>query len=439
MSLALHSTDTRELFDRYVVPNYGRFPLRLSRGQGSRVWDEDGNEYLDFGAGIAVCSIGHCHPRVIDVMTKQLGTLVHTSNLYYTRPQGLLAKRLVELVGEPGKVFFCNSGAEANEALYKLARKFGNDCEPPPPTHTTGEEIAPEQNRFGIITFDGSFHGRTLAGIAATGQEKVKRGFEPMVEGFSQVPFNDAPALLAAIRPDTAAVLLEPIQGEIGIRPATQQFLKTVRSICDDYGLLLLFDEIQCGLGRTGDWCGWRSIAPDVIPDAVSWAKGIAGGFPLGAIWVRDKSVSLKSGGDISLANLLGPGSHGTTFGGTPLVCSGALEVLNVIESEGLLENARTLGDYARSAIAQIDSPLISEIRGVGLMFGIELAPDFAEKANTGDRAPSLWLVDRLHEAHLLAVPSGTHAIRWLPPLNVTRAEIDEAVGILRRVLPSAG
>ncbi|MEA3186379.1 MAG: acetylornithine/N-succinyldiaminopimelate aminotransferase [Chthoniobacter sp.] len=435
MDLTLHAANTRELFDQFVVPNYGRFPLQLARGKGCRVWDEAGREYLDFGAGIAVCSIGHCHPQIIAAMNAQLGTLVHTSNLYYTRPQGLLAKRLVELVGEPGKVFFCNSGAEANEALYKLARKFGNEGKPPPPIHTVGEEIASEQNRFGIITFDGSFHGRTLAGIAATGQEKVKRGFEPPVAGFSQVPFNDAPALLTAIRPDTTAVLLEPIQGEIGIRPATAHFLETVRSICDDHGLLLLFDEIQCGLGRTGDWCGWRSIAPDILPDAVSWAKGIAGGFPLGAVWIRDRQIALKTGVEISLANLLGPGSHGTTFGGTPLVCAGALAVLDTLESEGLLENARTLGLHAKTALANLGSPLIQEIRAVGLMIGIELTESFADHMKTGDRAPALWLVDRLHAAGLLTVPSGTHAIRWLPPLNVTRAEIDEAVDILRWVL----
>ena len=286
---------TLDLYQRYVVPNYGRFDLKFARGLGSQIWDEEGNEYLDFGAGIAVCSIGHCHPRVLEALTNQLGTLVHTSNLYYTRPQALLAKRLVEIVGHPGKIFFCNSGAEANEALFKIARKFGNETVPPPPTHTVGEMVESAGSRFEIITFNQSFHGRTLAGISATGQEKVKKGFEPMVEGFTHIPFNDAPALLAAITPRTAAVLLEPIQGESGIRPATAKFLKTVRSICDDYGILLMFDEVQCGLGRTGDWCGWKSLAGDgVIPDAVSWAKGIAGGFPLGAVWVRDREIRLS-------------------------------------------------------------------------------------------------------------------------------------------------
>jgi len=380
-------------------------------------------------------------------MSDQLQKLVHVSNLYYTRPQGLLAERLVRYVGQPGKIFFCNSGAEANEALYKLARKFGNETVPPPPIHSVGELVEMESNRYEVITFNGSFHGRTLAGISATGQEKVKKGFEPMVDGFIHVPFNDAPALLAAITPRTAAVLLEPIQGESGIKPASASFLKTIRSICDDHGLLLLFDEIQCGLGRTGDWCGWRSIAPDVEPDAVSWAKGIAGGFPLGAIWVREKKIPLKSGGEQSLADLFGPGSHGTTFGGTPLVCSGANEVLDIIEQEGLLENARKQGLYAkgkldalRQELTAASSPAcLKEIRAIGLMIGIELCNAIESKIAMNGRPPSLFLVDRLHEAGLLSVPSGTHTIRWLPPLNVTEAEIDEAVEILRTVLLSLG
>jgi acetylornithine/succinyldiaminopimelate/putrescine aminotransferase len=199
-----------------------------------------------------------------------------------------------------------------------------------------------------------------------------------------------------------------------------------------------MFDEIQCGLGRTGDWCGWRSIAPDVVPDAVSFAKGIAGGFPLGAIWVRDRSLTLNSGGTVSLADLFGPGTHGTTFGGTPLVCTGALEVLSIIEEEGLLENARTLGAYARDALTALASPLVAEVRGLGLMLGIQLVADFATRAHTGSRAPSLWMVDRLHEAGMLTIPAGTHAIRWLPPLNVTREEVAQAVGIFAGVLEKA-
>ena len=433
---------TRELYDRYVIPTYGRFDLRLARGLGSVVWDEDGKRYLDFGAGIAVTSIGHCHPRVLAAMREQIGTLVHTSNLYYTRPQAVLAERLVRLVGAAAKVFFCNSGAEANEALYKLARKFGNEGMPPAPKHSVGEMIATDANRHGIITMDGSFHGRTLAGIAATGQEKVKKGFEPAVQGFQHVPFNDGPALLAAVQePGVVAVLMEPIQGERGVHPASAPFLKLARELCDRHGLLLMFDEVQCGLGRTGDWCGWKTLLGDasVMPDAVSWAKGIAGGFPLGAIWVSDRTVTLKTGATIALCDLLGPGSHGTTFGGTPLVSAGANEVLAVIEEEGMLENARTIGAHALAQLRTLDSPLIAEARGVGLMLAFELVPDFAVRvpALPAGKAPSLFLVEALHAAGLLTVPSGTHAVRWLPPLNVVRTEIDEAVAILRGVLAS--
>lgn len=418
---------TRELFDQYVIPTYGRFDLRLARGTAAEVWDEDGKRYLDFGAGIAVTSIGHCHPRVVRVLQEQIGKLVHTSNLYYTRPQGELAARLVRLVGKGGKVFFCNSGAEANEALYKLARKFGN------------EGAHPGGPRIGIVTMLGSFHGRTLAGIAATGQEKVKKGFEPMVEGFRHVPFNDEAALKEAVAvPGTVAILLEPIQGEIGVQPATAEFLRLARRLCDQHNLLLLLDEVQCGLGRTGDWCGWRTLAPGVEPDAVSWAKGIAGGFPLGAIWVSEREVTLQDGTKKKLCDLLGPGSHGTTFGGTPLVCAGANEVLAVIEEEGMLANTRHTGAHALAMLASLNSPLIQQVRGVGLMLGITLVEDFATRAKLPEgKAPSLFMVERLHEAGLLVIPSGTHALRWLPPLNVTAAQIDEAAAILSHSLSS--
>jgi acetylornithine aminotransferase/acetylornithine/N-succinyldiaminopimelate aminotransferase len=251
------------------------------------------------------------------------------------------------------------------------------------------------------------------------------------------VPFNDVGALRAAVGfPGTVAVLLEPVQGESGIHPADAAFLREARRMCDERNLLLMFDEVQCGLGRTGDWCGWKTIAPDVMPDAVSWAKGIAGGFPLGAIWVNEREVALKDGTKKKLCDLLGPGSHGTTFGGTPLVCAGANEVLAVIEEEGMLENAKSAGAHALAALRTIASPLIKEVRGVGLMLGIELAGDFSGRVKLPEgKSPSLFLVEKLHEAGLLTVPSGTHALRWLPALNVKREEIDEAVGILRRVL----
>jgi acetylornithine/N-succinyldiaminopimelate aminotransferase len=427
---------TIELSDRYVMPTYGRFQLSLARGSGCRVWDEEGREYLDFGAGIAVTSVGHCHPRVVARMREQLGVLVHTSNLYYTRPQAELARRLVELVGAPGKIFFCNSGAEANEALYKLTRKFGNECNGfAQPAGGTSNPEAPL--RRGIVSMLGSFHGRTLGGIAATGQDKVKKGFEPLVEEFSHIAFNDVEALRdAAEAPGLAAVLLEPIQGEGGIHVARPEFLREARALCDNRSLLLLFDEVQCGLGRSGDWNGWDSVAPDVKPDAVSWAKGIAGGFPLGAVWVSARPVQMRSGEIRSLCDLLGPGSHGTTFGGTPLICSGALEVLAVVEEEHLLANARDQGLRATDALQRLASPLIREIRGVGLLLGIELAADFATRCGLPPgKAPSLFLVERLQQAGLLSIPSGTHTIRWLPPLNVSAVEVNEAVGILSAVL----
>ena len=428
---------TRELFDRYVIPTYGRFPLQLARGEGCRVWDEAGKDYLDFGAGIAVTSLGHCPPRVIAKMREQLGVLVHTSNLYYTRPQGLLAQKLVETTG-PGKVFFCNSGAEANEGLFKLARKFGNEA-----VGFAGGVLASGEfvvsGRTEVVTMLGSFHGRTLAGIAATGQDKVKKGFEPMVPGFRHARFNDVAALTEALEsPATAGILMETIQGESGIHPATAEFLRAARDLTEKRSMLLMFDEVQCGLGRTGWWNGWESIGSNVTPDAVSWAKGIAGGFPLGAFWVSSRPVQLKTGEIKPLCDLLGPGSHGTTFGGTPLVCAGALEVLSVIEEEGLLENARNVGAHALKALRGLASPWIREVRGVGLLIGIEVVGDFVERSRVGEgKTPSLYLVERLHEAGLLSVPSGTHTIRWLPPLNVTRAEVDEAVGLLAKVLGS--
>ncbi|MEI6713141.1 MAG: aspartate aminotransferase family protein [Verrucomicrobiota bacterium] len=428
---------TPELFERFVIPTYGRFDIQLARGQGSWVWSEDGKRYLDFGAGIAVTSLGHCHPRVVAKMQEQLGRLVHTSNLYLTRPQGLLAEKLVGIVGGSGKVFFCNSGAEANEALYKLARKFGNETVGFAGQPATGEFS--DTARHTIVTMRGSFHGRTLGGIAATGQDKVKKGFEPMVSGFVHTDYNDSEALEDAVEnPDTVGILMESIQGESGIHPATPEFLRKARALCDRKSMLLLLDEVQCGLGRTGDWNGWTTIAPDVTPDAVSWAKGIAGGFPLGAIWVSARPVQLKTGEVKPLCDLLGPGSHGTTFGGTPLVCTGALEVLSIIEDEGLLANARELGRYAVQLIEALKSPLIKEVRGVGLLLGIELVAHAAAIWGLpSGKAPGGYLVERLHDAGLLTIPSGTHTLRWLPPLNVSREEIDAAIAILSEVLAS--
>lgn len=402
---------TIDLYRENVLPTYGRFEVVIDRGLGARVWDEAGREYLDFGAGIAVCSLGHAHPAVTAAISAQAAKLVHTSNLYYTRPQGELAAKLNQLIGTPGKIFSCNSGAEANEGLYKLARKFGNPA-----------------GKFGVITFTGSFHGRTLGGISATAQEKVKIGFAPLVEGFKHVPFNDLAATEAAIDGTTAAILVEPIQGEGGIHLATPQFLRGLRKLCDDRGLLLLFDEIQCGLGRTGNWCGWKSLVGDsVTPDGISWAKGIANGFPLGAFWVRDRDL----GDGRNLSALLGPGTHGTTYGGNPVACAAALVVLNTVEQEGLLSRATAEGEFLREAILAFQSPAISAVRSTGLMIGIELA---AENPFAG-ATPALDWVKKLIQLGLLVIPAGERVIRLLPPLNVTRAEIEEAVEKIRESL----
>lgn len=386
------------LYAEYVIPTYGRFDLDIARGQGGRVWDFSGGEYLDFGAGIAVCSLGHAHPEVTEAVTKQAATLVHTSNLYRTQPQALLAQRLVQVTG-PGKVFFCNSGAEANEGLIKLTRKFGS-----------------ETGRYEIVTFNNSFHGRTMAGISATAQDKVKKGFAPLLEGFTHLPYGDLEAVRAAIGPKTAGILLEPVQGEGGIHIAEAEFLRGLRALCDEYDLLLLFDEIQCGLGRTGNWCGWKSLAPEIAPDGVSWAKGIANGFPLGAFWASNSR---------GLSDLLGPGTHGTTYGGNPVSCAAGLTVLEIIERDGLIEGATALGARLKDGLLALKSAKVREVRVLGLMIGIDLV----------DGVVALDVVKALMAQGLLTIPAGERVVRLLPPLNVTPAEIDEALAIIGRVL----
>jgi len=411
------ATTVLELSKRYLIPTYSRFDLEIQRGAGCRVWTESGHEFLDFGAGIAVCSLGHAHPEVTKAIAHQSAQLVHTSNLYYTRPAAELARQLVENIDAEGKVFFCNSGAEANEGLIKLARKFG----------------AVSGGRYEIITFQGSFHGRTLAGISATGQEKVKKGFGPLVPGFVHVPYGDLEAVKSALGEKTIAILLEPIQGEGGIHIANAEFLQGLRKLCDEQGLLLLFDEVQCGLGRTGDWCGWKSIAgTSVLPDGVAWAKGIANGFPLGACWISSRNFMHLG----PLCDLLGPGSHGTTYGGNPVSCAAALAVLEVIKRESLLMNALEVGAYFREELRTIQSPFIAKIRALGLMIGVEFDPSIASILPS---SPEGQLAGRLATAliakGLLAIPAGERVLRFLPPLNVTRFEVDEAVEKLRAVL----
>ena len=416
--------NTAELTAQYVLGNYGRFPVAFERGRGSWIWDEEGKRYLDFGGGIAVCSLGHCPDVIQRALADQSAKLIHCSNLYQIPGQARLAGFIVEeVVRQPGgKVFFCNSGAEANDALIKLARKHGNDA---------ARAGGAKTGRYEVITCLGSFHGRTLGGIAATGQEKVKAGFEPMPEGFHHVPFNDSEALRDAVGPRTAAILVEAVQGEGGVHVASADFLRTAAELRDEHGLLLMFDEVQCGLGRTGDWCGWRTAMRgsdfDLRPDAVSWAKGLAGGFPMGAIWVSDR-----------ISDVLGPGSHGSTFGGAPLASAVGLAVLGEIGGKRLFENAENLERKIRREVETWGNPLLESLRGLGLILGFVLnEARFSEVggfAGSG-QTPSLFLVNRLREAGLLTVPAGPRVVRWLPALNVSGEEVEQALAIQKSVL----
>jgi acetylornithine/N-succinyldiaminopimelate aminotransferase len=393
----------RELFDQFVVPSYSRFDLVPERGEGSYVWDVGGKRYLDLAGGIAVCSLGHAHPEITKALVEQSRKLIHVSNLYYTEPQGRLAKRIVDHIA-PGRVFFCNSGAEANEGLFKLARKFGHDTA-----------------RYEIITTADSFHGRTLAGIAATGQEKVKKGFAPEVAGFGQVPFNDLDAMRRAITKSTAAILVEPVQGESGVTIAKPEYLIGLRRLCDENNLLLLFDEVQAGHFRTGKFQSWQRILEDenvdLLPDGISMAKSLGGGFPMGAFWVREK-----------FANVLGQGTHATTFGGTPLACAVALRVFDVIERENLADNARETGEFLLHGLQKLQERfpnVINVARGFGFMIGIEFQPQFK----------AVDVVKELHKRNLLTVPAGTSVIRLLPALSLSRDEAEQGLRIMESLV----
>lgn len=409
------AASVRALFERNVIPSYGRFDLVLSQGAGSYVYDVAGKRYLDFGGGIAVSCLGHCHRAVTEALIEQSRRLIHVSNYYYQEPQGRLAQGLVQLLG-PGKCFFCNSGVEANEGLFKLARKFGHD-----------------EGRFEVLTTLNSFHGRTLAGIAATGQEKVKKGFDPMVPGFRQVPYNDLAALRAALSPATVAIMIEGIQGEGGVTPASPDYLLGLRQLCDEKKLLLLMDSVQCGHFRTGRFQSFQRILEGVpgaerfLPDGISMAKSLGGGFPVGAFWVR-----------APYADLLGAGSHGTTYGGSPLACAVALKILEVIQREKLADNARQVGGYLKSGLQQLAQKypaVIQAVRGLGLMLGIELASDIPNLPGDRSKTQAVRFANLLHGAGLLAIPAGAQIMRFLPPLNLRQDEAEEGLKLIESVL----
>lgn len=398
---AIIRTSTAELYDAHVLKNYARAPLTLVRGLGAQVWDDAGNSYLDFTSGIAVSALGHCHPHWVAAIQRQAGELIHTSNLFRHPNQGELARRLVGYAG-PGRVFFCNSGAEADEAMIKLARLHGM------------KKAGGEEGRcYKVIAAKNAFHGRMFGGMSATPQEKIQKGFRPLVPGFSFGELNNVASFAALIDDQTAAILVETIQGESGVNPCTPEFLRGLRQLCDQHNLLLLLDEVQCGIARTGKFYAFEHTG--VRPDAIAMAKGLGGGFPIGAVWIRD-----------GVAELFQPGMHGTTFGGTPLACAAGLAVLDVIEREQLIAKVAAQSGPWLAALRQlaVDFPAqVAAVRGLGFLAGVQLTMDPAAH------------ITALRERGLLVVGSGHNVIRVLPPLTATSDELEKSVQIFREVL----
>jgi len=386
-----------ERADRVIMKTYGRYPIVPVRGEGCRVWDADGKEYLDFLAGVAVNNLGHCHPRVVQALQEQAATLIHCSNYYHIPSQIELAELLCSR-SFADRAFFCNSGAEANEAAIKLARKYSR------------ETYGPE--RYAIITAAESFHGRTMATVSATGQEKVQRFFDPLLHGFVHVPFNDAAAIEAAVTPQTCAVMLEPIQGEGGVNIPGPGYLKAVREICDRHGLLLILDEVQTGLGRTGRLFAHEHFG--IAPDIMTLAKALAGGAPIGAMLAREQ-----------FAEAFSPGTHGSTFGGNPLMTAAALAALRVLLDEGLLERTQTMGAYLTGRLEELKArhAIVREVRGIGLMVGMSLT------------VPGAEIVKQGHARGLLLNVTHDTVLRFVPPLVVSAAEIDAMLAILDELL----
>ncbi|GAB6273171.1 MAG: acetylornithine transaminase [Peptococcaceae bacterium] len=382
----------------YLMHTYNRFPIALVKGKGTKVWDANGKEYLDFTAGLAVCSLGHCHSVVVDAICRQAKELIHVSNLYYIQPQAKLAALIVQNF-KGARVFFCNSGAEANEAALKLARKYA--------------KVNGQPERYEVITTLRSFHGRTLATLAATGQPKHRQGFEPLPAGFTHVPFNDLKALKEAINEQTCAIMLEPVQGEGGVYPAAKDYLGGVRELCHRHKLALIFDEVQCGLGRTGKFLAFQHYG--VTPDIFTLAKGLGSGFPIGAMVAKEE-----------FALAFQPGNHASTFGGNPLACAVGLAVLEYMLNHGLMEHVALTGEYFKEQLALLARhfPFIREVRGMGLMLALEL--------NQDQNGPEI--VRRCMEKGLLINSIEQHILRFLPPLIITRQEIDWAVNILDQV-----
>ena len=390
------TNDFIETADRVMAATYSRFPIVLTRGEGCTLYDAQGRTYTDFVAGIAVCNLGHAHPGIAQAIADQARRLVHVSNLYYTTPQIALAEWLVEH-SFADRVFFCNSGAEANEAVIKLARKYFKD------------RGAPE--RFRIITMEGSFHGRTMATLSATGQAKIRKGFEPLLEGFDIVPFNNLEAVRDAITAETCAVMLEPIQGEGGVRCPAPGYLEDLRRLCDQEGLLLVFDEVQTGMGRTGKLFAYEHFA--MTPDIMTLAKALANGLPMGAMLAKE-----------GVAASFTPGSHASTFGGTPLVAAAAFKVVKILLEEGILRNCERVGEYFKDRLLDLKSryAFIKEVRGKGLLLGLDLACD------------GVSIVKACMERGFLINCTQEHILRFIPPLIIQEGQIDSLIACLDAV-----
>jgi acetylornithine/N-succinyldiaminopimelate aminotransferase len=389
--------ETIDLFDKYVIGNYSRLRRVIVKGKGCYCFDADGNKILDMFPGWAVSGIGHCHPKVVAAIRKQAGELLHIDNTLYSEPQGILAKLLSERAFG-GKSFFCNSGAEANEAAMKLARLY-----------TSGE-------KYKFITAEGSFHGRTFATLTATAQAKHHEGLLPLLPGFIYVPFNDIKALESAFDDEVAAVMVEPIQGEGGINVATKEYLQAIRRLCDEKGAIVIFDEVQTGIGRTGKWFAYQHF--DVEPDIITMAKALGGGVAIGAMMAKEE-----------IAAKLVPGKHASTFGGNCLACAAGIAVIEAIEEDNLLENAASVGRYAKEKLNELKQKhfIIDHVRGIGLMIGVQL------------KASGKEIVEKCLEKGLRINCTNESVLRFMPPMIVTKKEIDEAVDILDSVLTESG
>jgi acetylornithine/N-succinyldiaminopimelate aminotransferase len=381
--------ETIELFNKYVIANYKRLPRVIVKGEGSYLYDAEGNKILDMFPGWAVSGIGHCHPKVVDAIRKQAGELLHIDNTFYSEQQGLLAKLISER-GFGGKCFFCNSGAEANEGALKLAR------------------LATAEGKYKFITAEGSFHGRTFATVSATAQPKYHEGFLPLLPGFVYVPYNDISALEKAFTDEVCAVMIEPIQGEGGINVATKEYVEAIRQLCDEKGAVMIFDEVQTGMGRTGKWFAYQYH--DVEPDIITLAKALGGGVAIGAMMAKEE-----------LAAKLVPGKHASTFGGNCIACAAGIAVVEAIEEDNLIENAVKMGEYAKQKLEQLGEKydIIKEVRGIGLMIGVQLS------------SPGAAIVDKCLERGLRINCTNNTVLRFMPAMIVTKEQIDEAISIL--------